>query len=53
MTQRRYGRMNEKKNSVSLHTKSTQDWKLSICFTRVVGRSLPSGGGLLEVIEFI
>ena len=34
-------------------TKLTQDWKFSLCFSKVVGRSLPSRGGLQENIEFI
>ena len=34
-------------------TKSTQDRRLSQCFARVVGRSLPSEVNLLEDIEFL
>ena len=33
-------------------TKATQNWKFSLCFAKVVGRSLPSGGGLSEYIQF-
>ena len=32
-------------------TKLTQDRKCSLCFTRVVGRSLPSGVGLLKILN--
>ena len=34
-------------------TMLTQDWKFSYVLPGVVGRSLPSGGGLAEDIEFI
>ena len=33
--------------------KSTQTWKFSLCFARMVGRPLPFVGPLLEGIELI
>ena len=34
-------------------TKSIQNWKLPYVLPGVVGRSLPSGGGITEDIDFI